>query len=178
MQKAKDGVTESVPKDRNKSYYLYVTLIALLFGALGLLRAVTSKGYVASCPIMVPVQKSAGAEYANRQRLESCVSLEVADTDETRIMGLSGRERMSENFGMLFVFPQPGKQCIWMKDMKFDLDIIWLNSDKKITAIEEGIRPESYPDAFCPSDDSKYVIELNSGVSSRVGLQIGQKIGL
>ncbi|MFO0920733.1 MAG: DUF192 domain-containing protein [Candidatus Saccharimonadales bacterium] len=176
MQKAKDDVTESGPKNRSKSY-LYVLLLIVLAGVLGLLRVVTTKGYVVGCPIAVPIQKNAD-EYISRRRLEGCISLEIANTDATRVMGLSGRENMEENSGLLFVFPKPGKQCIWMKDMNFALDIIWLDSDKKITAIKKDVKPESYPDAFCPSDDAKYVIELNSGVSSRAGLQVGQKISL
>jgi len=177
MQKAKDDVTELGPKNRGKSY-LYVVLLVVLVGVLGLLRVITTKGYVAGCPIRVLIQKNAETEYIGRRRLEGCINLEVANTDATRVMGLSGRENMEENSGLLFVFPKPGKQCIWMKDMNFALDIIWLDSGKKITAIKKDVKPETYPDAFCPSDDSKYVIELNSGTSSRAGLQVGQKISL
>ena len=107
------------------------------------------------------------------------LTVEVADSHPDQVKGLSGRSCLGDGAGMLFVYGDAStERCFWMKDMNFALDIIWLDSGKKITAIKKDVKPETYPDAFCPSDDSKYVIELNSGTSSRAGLQVGQKISL
>ena len=92
--------------------------------------------------------------------------------------GLSGREKLPLTKGMLFKFDSPGKRCIWMKDMNFSLDIIWLNRQKVITNIKKDVNPNTYPESFCPSSDSQFVIELNSGVSDKAGLKVGQKINL
>lgn len=90
-------------------------------------------------------------------------SLETVDTDESRALGLSGRESLAESEGMLFVFDEPEDNCIWMKGMKFNLDIIWLNDQKEIIALENDVSPNTFPKTFCPNGSSKYVIELNGG---------------
>jgi uncharacterized membrane protein (UPF0127 family) len=97
-----------------------------------------------------------------------CVILEVADTDAARAHGLSDRQSMPLNRGMLFEFDQPGRQCMWMKDMRFDLDMIWLDTDGKVTHVAQRVDPESYPKSFC--GEGKYVIEVNAGVYKLTGL--------
>ena len=104
-----------------------------------------------------------------------CVVLESVATPELRAQGLSGREHLADHAGMLFVFDAAGRQCMWMRDMKFSLDIIWLTEDKRITKIEQNISPETYPQSFC-GDDAKYVIEINTKTAESAGLQIGQKL--
>jgi uncharacterized membrane protein (UPF0127 family) len=59
-----------------------------------------------------------------------------------------------------------------MKDMRFNLDIIWMNNQKKIIKIKENISPNTYPDEFC-ADDAKYVLEFNQGFASKHGLKLG-----
>jgi len=106
---------------------------------------------------------------------EKKFSLLVADTDAERTQGLSGRDDLSKNMAMLFVFPEPSEQCMWMKDMKFSLDMVWLDSSKKIVKIAEAVAPETYPKAFC-ADNTKYVLEFNSGVAQENNLKIGQNL--
>ena len=102
-------------------------------------------------------------------------TIELADTEAKRTQGLSDRADLHKNSVMLFAFPSSGKECMWMKDMKFSLDMVWLNQDKKITKIAENISPDTYPQAFC-GDGAKYVLELNAGVASANGLKIGQNL--
>ena len=59
------------------------------------------------------------------------LQVDLALTDEEKARGLSGRESLDEDEGMLFVFDVPGNYGFWMKDMNFAIDIIWLN--EKIT---------------------------------------------
>lgn len=106
---------------------------------------------------------------------KACYPLERADTNQTRIKGLSGRENLPPRTGMLFVFERPAEQCIWMKDMSFSLDIIWLDEAKKITKIEQNVSPDTYPATFC-ADETKYVIELNSGDAQDLGLSPDQQL--
>jgi uncharacterized membrane protein (UPF0127 family) len=101
--------------------------------------------------------------------------LDVADTDAERIQGLSGRNNLGSNTAMLFVFPKASEQCMWMKDMKFSLDMVWLDESKRIAKIAEGVTPETYPQAFC-AENTKYVLEFNAGVAKEAGLKIGQNL--
>ncbi len=107
---------------------------------------------------------------------EDCVSLETADNDAERMQGLSGREKLDSNKGMVFVFDEPGKHCMWMKDMRFSLDMVWLDDGKKITEVKKDLNPESYPEEFCAQ--GKYVIEINAGTADRSGLKAGQQLNL
>lgn len=63
-----------------------------------------------------------------------------------------------------------------MKDMKFAIDIIWLDSNKNIIKIQKNAQPNSYPVQFCPTNTAKYVIELNAGQSDNYNLSVGQKL--
>lgn len=64
-----------------------------------------------------------------------------------------------------------------MKDMRFSLDIIWLNEAGIITKIEKQVSPETYPADFC-SPNTKYVIELNAGTAEQARLKVGQTLQL
>lgn len=100
----------------------------------------------------------------------------VRDTPTTRAMGLSGRESLKENDAMLFAFPNVGTWGIWMKDMKFSIDILWLDRDRAIVHIEKNVSPESYPTIFFPKSESLYVIELGAGIVDKIGASVGDKI--
>ena len=58
---------------------------------------------------------------------EETFIVEIADNDEERVRGLSLREPIEANRGMLFIFDVSGNYSFWMKDMLFALDIIWIN---------------------------------------------------
>jgi uncharacterized membrane protein (UPF0127 family) len=103
------------------------------------------------------------------------IDAEIADTPEAQAQGLSGRTSL--NGGMLFVFDRPDKYGIWMKDMNFPIDIIWLDENKKIVTIQENATPESYPSkTFFPSSSSLYVLELNSGTVRDEAISAGQSM--
>ena len=112
----------------------------------------------------------------NCQTEYRCIQLEVVDSEDRRERGLSNRENLARNQGMLFIFDSPDEYCFWMKDMKFPIDIIWLDSDKKIVGIEHKVSPDTYPKSFCPSKPSLYVIEVEDGLARRARLKLGQQI--
>src|ERR1035437_11182288 len=72
------------------------------------------------------------------------ISAEVANTPTARQKGLSGRACISQNEGMLFVFPQSGSYPFWMKDMKFPIDMIWISSAHRTVVVEENVLPSTY----------------------------------
>ncbi len=63
----------------------------------------------------------------------------IADTSEKRTRGLSYRESLGKNQGMLFVFEEVGRHGIWMKEMKFPIDILWLDSNLKVITIKKDV---------------------------------------
>ncbi len=89
---------------------------------------------------------------------------QVAKTPETRDKGLSGTTSLRESEAMLFIYDSDDKWPIWMKDMKYPIDIIWLDKDKKIVYIVKNAPPESYPfESFTPKHAARYVIEVPAG---------------
>jgi uncharacterized membrane protein (UPF0127 family) len=107
----------------------------------------------------------------------STFSVELAENDITRTKGLSGHAPLGENDGMLFIFPSPGRYQFWMKDMLFDLDMIWIGPDWKIVDITANATASSYPDTkFQPKQDAIAVLEVNAFSATRRGLKIGDAV--
>jgi len=90
------------------------------------------------------------------------IGVEVASKEEERNQGLMYREKMPENFGMLFIFPTSAPRSFWMKNTIIPLDIIFLDQNKRIIHIVEGTRPFS-EDPIESYGNAMYVIEVNAG---------------
>ena len=105
-------------------------------------------------------------------------SLEIVTSMEDHQQGLSGRPNLAPLHGMLFIFSTSGNYGLWMKDMNFALDIIWLDDNQRIVGLAENIRPESYPEIFYADSNSLFVIEINAGEAAQAGLKLGDQIQL
>jgi uncharacterized protein len=99
----------------------------------------------------------------------------VADSPEEREKGLSGTKTLRPTAGKLFVFPDSGFWGIWMKDMSFSIDILWLNEDKSVVFIKEQASPDSYPQVFTSRVPARYVLEVPSGSVSKHSIKLGDK---
>ncbi len=106
------------------------------------------------------------------------LKIEIADTPEERIQGLSGRKNLAQNAGLLFVHSEPGIYGIWMKDMRFAIDVIWLDFDYRVIDIARDIQPDSYPQVFQPSVPALYILEVNAGFTERNNIKIGDDLNL
>jgi len=106
------------------------------------------------------------------------VEAEVADREDTRTLGLSGRDQLEEGEGMWFVFPSDDHHSFWMKDMNFPIDILWFDKDLKVVSIKENAMPESYPNSFTPSSFDRYVLEVPSGFAKKYEVSFGDTISV
>lgn len=106
---------------------------------------------------------------------ETSIKIEVADTNTKRQQGLSGRASLGDNEGMFFVFGKPQRGGIWMKDMHFPIDIIWLDKDLFVVYIKQNAQPESYPEIFYPQKDAQYVLEVNANFTKQHDILIGDQ---
>ncbi len=104
------------------------------------------------------------------------IRVEVADTEEKRVNGLSGRESLPKNQGMLFVFKKSGRYPIWMRNMKFPIDVYWLDGRGVIIDIWENAQPSSYPQVYKPKGDAYYILEVVSGFTEVYNVEIGDKV--
>lgn len=96
----------------------------------------------------------------------------VADDESERTKGLSGTDNLPTGEGMLFVFDHEGYWPIWMKDMKYPIDIVWLNQDKRVLSVDRNVKPESYPDVYMSYGMAKYAVEVPAGTAS--GVEVGE----
>lgn len=110
------------------------------------------------------------------------IKVEIADTPAKQARGLSGRESLAENFGMLFIFFEPKVQRFWMKDMKFPIDIIWISQtadgDRVVGFVENAPVPvsENNLEIFSSPENVDKVLEINAGLVKKWGIKVGDKI--
>ena len=109
---------------------------------------------------------------------EKCFSIEIAKTQEERSRGLMFREELDSGSGMLFIFPDDGIHGFWMKNTFIPLDIIWINNGK-IVYIAKNMQPcKETCDSIFPDKNSRYVLEINAGLSEKLGLKAGDEVSL
>lgn len=101
---------------------------------------------------------------------------DVSSTSNERTIGLSKYDSLKENQAMLFVFEEKGFYSFWMRDMKFPIDIIWLNENKEIVSIRENADPSEYPQSYYPEAEGLYVLETVAGFVTKHQLQKGQQL--
>ncbi len=106
------------------------------------------------------------------------VTAELAVTDEERQQGLMFRQQIREDQAMLFIFEEEGVHSFWMKNMRFPIDIIWLDKDKRIIHIEPEV-PACLQDpcpSYSPGKPASYVLEVRSGCAEKHGLRVSDRL--
>lgn len=102
-------------------------------------------------------------------------SVEIAAEPELRAQGLMYRDQLRPATGMLFFFPTDGDYGFWMKNTLIPLDMIWLDSERKVVHIKNDVPPCRIEE--CPSYDpgvpSRYVLELAAGEAAKHRLTVG-----
>jgi len=108
---------------------------------------------------------------------EAVFRVEIADNPGEWAMGLSFRDSLPEDRGMLFIFPKPQIQKFWMKDTRMPLDMIWIGSGRVI-GIAENAQPETGPSyiIYESPGTADQVLEINGGLAERLGIKIGDSV--
>ncbi len=105
------------------------------------------------------------------------IPVEIADTPEKITRGLSGRESLNQDSGMYFVLPDRRRTSFWMKEMKFPLDIIWIDQGKIIAIERETPTPTAtYIPTFTSPGPVTNVLEVNTGFSEKNGFEVGDEV--
>ena len=157
---------------KTKSALKQITFTALLL----ILFPVFAIAYWMSQGSQVPSDKQRCLVVHGGDSRDQCdAKLEVVDTPESRTLGLSGRENLPAGSGMLFDFERASNYCIWMKDMRFDIDIIWLDESGKVLKQMSEVSPSTYPASYCATG-TRYVIELPAGEARRNSISEGMHL--
>ncbi len=101
-------------------------------------------------------------------------STEQALTNKAREKGLSGRSELMADQALLMVFPSEDQWGIWMKDMSFPIDIVWLNKDKKVVYIVKNAPFDDQTTIYKPIKPAKYVVELPTGTTTDKAITLGK----
>ncbi len=107
---------------------------------------------------------------------ETSIKIEVADSKSEREKGLSDAEYIDNDHGMYFIFDEPDYHGIWMKNMKFPIDIIWISEGQQVVHIEQAVSPKTFPKVFEPKKPAKFVLEVDSGFVRRNGIKLGDLV--
>lgn len=124
-----------------------------------LMAAVPSLAQQAQLPILELL--------AGMHRIEA----EVAATTETRQIGMMQRTIMAPQRGMLFVFPEIAKHCMWMRNTLLPLSVAFLDESGRIINVED-MRPRT-EDNHCAANPARYALEMNLGWFKSRGLGAG-----
>ena len=103
------------------------------------------------------------------------IDIQIAETDFDRQLGLMFRKSMGENQGMLFIFPEATVQSFWMRNTYISLDMIFVNSEKKIITIHRNTKILS-DQSYQSTEQAKYVIEVDAGFADKFNIIVGDKV--
>lgn len=102
-------------------------------------------------------------------------SVEVADDAGERAQGLMHRDSMATSAGMLFVYDHPQFVSFWMRNTLIPLDMLFIDASGVIKHIHENALPLDET-AIPGGDGIQYVLEINGGLSSRLGIEVGSEL--
>lgn len=117
--------------------------------------------------------------YPNTKSMQigsAIVMASVAETWTERIKGLSDTPYLPEGIVKLFIFDSSGYHSIWMKDMNYSIDIIWVSEEGIVVHTQSGASPESFPAMFVPETPAKYVIETVDGFVVKNNISVGTTV--
>lgn len=106
-------------------------------------------------------------------------SVEIADDRDEQSLGLMFRRSLEPDHGMLFIFPDERPRSFWMKNTRIALDIMYFSSSLELVsyATAQPCRTEACP-GYPSTGPAMYVLELNAGKASELGLSPGDRMTL
>lgn len=154
-----------------------VKIGAFIFGL-----AVISAG-CAKTPSPAPINETADISlYANKLLVKNIpLNVQVVSSAADMAQGLSDRKSLKEDQGMLFDFKQSTVPDFWMKNMNFNLDLIWI-SQNKIAAITADVPAPSGNNqklpVYSPPSPVNLVLEVNAGWAKKNNIAVGDEVKL
>ena len=106
---------------------------------------------------------------------EKEILLEVANTQALRADGLMGVKALEYNQGMIFIWPNASRKCMWMKNTLIDLSVAFIDRDRKITEIKE-LQSESLESICSSRGNIIAAIEMNKGWFKDNNIELGVKV--
>lgn len=102
------------------------------------------------------------------------IEAEVAADQKNRMQGLMQRRSMAAHQGMLFVFPQAARHCMWMKNTYLPLSVAFLDDEGAIINIED-MQPQT-ENNHCAARPARFALEMNQGWFAAKGVKAGARL--
>lgn len=162
-----------------KTLYVILAVLAIIIIGFFLFRAFPSgkSAFISLFPASTLTDK--GNATATIQG--KSIQLLIAKTPQEQHTGLSDRNSLAQDTGMVFVFNHPDYYLFWMRHMKFPLDIIYLHGNKIVTLLQ-NVKNPAYsvvnPPILRPQAPADKVIEVNAGFAQKYNLKTGDTVAL
>lgn len=107
----------------------------------------------------------------------------LARSADEKAKGLMFFDSLSENEGMLFVYPAPRLMSFWMYNTKIELDLVFFSDQLLVTEFIEamqpgyGLLPSQLP-RYVSQQPAQYALELKSGMIKQLGLAVGDRLDI
>ncbi len=123
---------------------------------------------------LLPAAAQAGLPVVDLSAGMYLIRAEVADTDPARMQGLMYRKALADNAGMLFIFDESGRYCMWMKNTYVPLSVAFLDEHGAIINVED-MAPQT-ENSHCAARPARYALEMNRGWFAKRGIGAGIEI--
>ena len=108
------------------------------------------------------------------EKVNLCVELAISQREKSK--GLMYRNDLLNSDGMLFIWKNAGKRCMWMKNTYISLDLGFFREDMTLIEVK-NLFPRSL-DSICSSEPAKYALELPKGWFSSHNIKNNSKLVL
>ena len=108
-------------------------------------------------------------------RVLASIAIEIADTPQSRAVGLMGRTGLDDSVGMLFVHDSEGIKSFWMRNTPTPLDIVFVSASGRVVHIAANTLPMS-DTAYSSQHPCRYVVEVLAGFCKRHSVKVGTQI--
>jgi len=110
-----------------------------------------------------------GSQFVNLKIKDTNIQAELVVNLKQKAQGLSGRESLADNQGMLFLYQEPGRYSFWMKGMNFPLDIIYIYNNEIIEIFKNvPLKTEGEITEIFPAQIADKILEVNAGFSDKI----------
>jgi uncharacterized membrane protein (UPF0127 family) len=146
----------------------------IIIGTIGLIVLISYLSSIKAIPTLSEYLKiDETGKFLNISIASTTIKAMVATSSVDLQTGLGNRPSLPQDQGMLFVFPRMDFHGIWMLNMAFPIDVVWIDEDKEIVGLTKNIDPKTYPAIFMSPKPVKYILELNSGFIDKNNIATG-----
>jgi uncharacterized membrane protein (UPF0127 family) len=121
----------------------------------------------------IVILKREGPDHLVRERPLAGFRVEVVSETADKQKGLSGREGLTDDAGMLFVLDPASPSFFWMKGMNFPIDILFFDQGKRLLSAAENLQPCIRCTFVRPPAGAAYALEIKAGLTEKLGIRKG-----